>query len=847
MSKKDKLELLALLEEKERRANASKIDCSKLTRDQANDIYLSVLHEDNNEAYIRHLCRTDLFFLLSIACKRKDINKDWLYDRCREVELSPNGHLDLWAREHYKALEINTPIWTPVGWKRHGDLKLGDYVYSPSGKAVRVLANTGAMLNSDCYRVGEIIAGGDHLWPVQVKHRLRAENGRRVVYETLLKSTRTMGTARLPNINPLSGHKKKLSVDPYLLGFWLGDGHTGAARITSGHQDAGETERILKKTGVKIKRTNLKNSVVFSIGSGIRGKRTSSDFTSSLRKLGVYKSKAVPMTYMMADKSVRLALLQGLMDTDGHINPRGTATFVNTNKLLVDAVLHLARSMGMRAKKRRYENSKKGFWQVSFQAYKGNNCPFRLQRKKSRCKDGLPNMRQYKAIPTTTRPVNCIQVEGGLYLAGEELLPTHNSTIITFGKTIQDILIDPEDTFGIFSHTRGIAKGFLSQIKTELEINDFLKKNFSDILYQKPQVESPKWSLDNGIIVKRKSNPKESTVEAWGLVDGQPTSKHFKKLIYDDTVTRESVTTPEQIKKVTAGWELSLSLGSEGGAKRYIGTRYHSNDTYKTMIDRGSVIPRIYPATQNGKIDGEPVFMSKETLQEKRRDMGPYTFGTQMLQDPISDKSMGFKTEWLMYYEKLSDTSKWNKYILIDPASKKKTISDYTVMEVIGLSPDGNYYLLDAIRDRLNLTQRASKLFELHRKHKPKNVGYEQYGMQADIEHMKYMMEQENYRFSIAELGGQMPKEDRIKRLIPIFEQKRFYMPKSLHFVDYEGKAQDYVKTFIEDEYASFPVSTHDDMLDCRARILDMDAQFPKDKPLLNMQDSGTAYGWMGQ
>lgn len=427
----------------------------------------------------------------------------------------------------------------------------------------------------------------------------------------------------------------------------------------------------------------------------------------------------------------------------------------------------------------------------------------------------------------------------------------YKSTIITFGLSIQDLLKDPDNTLiGIFSHTRPIAKGFLDQIKRELELNTFLKDLFPDVLYQNPRSEASKWSLDSGIMVKRKSNPKEASVEAWGLVDGQPTSKHFTLLVYDDVVTRESVTTPEQIKKVTEAWELSLNLGAQGGRKRYIGTRYHVNDTYRTMMDRGSVIPRIHTATDNGKMDGEPVFMPKELLMEKRRDMGPYTFGTQMLQDPVADKAMGFKREWLKYYDKLGDTKDWNKYIVVDPSSGRKKSSDYTVFEVIGLAPDNNYYLLHGIRDRLNLTQRTSLLFRLVREHDPRGVGYEQYGMQSDIEHIQYVMEQENFRFDVTPLGGSMAKEDRIKKLVPVFEQKRFYMPKELWFTNYEGKRIDYIQTFIDDEYLSFPVCVHDDMMDCRARILDptLDAKFPKIKEVKepNYEHTPNEGGWMG-
>lgn len=427
----------------------------------------------------------------------------------------------------------------------------------------------------------------------------------------------------------------------------------------------------------------------------------------------------------------------------------------------------------------------------------------------------------------------------------------YKSTIITFALTIQDILKDPEVTFGFFSHTRPIAKGFLDQIKREFENNDMLKDLFPEILYQNPESEAPKWSLDGGIVVKRKTNPKESTIEAWGLVDGQPTSKHFRTLIYDDVVTLESVSTPDQIKKVTAALEMSYNLGSQGGRRRFIGTRYHVHDTYSEIMKRGTVTPRIKPATKNGEWPGQSVFMPQNLLEEKRRDYGPYTFGTQMLQNPVADKSMSFKEEWLKYYKKLGDYSKWNLYILVDPASKKKTTSDYTVIAVVGLAPDGNYYLIDAVRDRLNLTQRTEKLFEFHRKYKPKAVGYEEYGLQADIEHIQYVMEQENYRFKIVTLGGVVKKEDRIKRLVPIFEQHRFWLPETLHFVDYEKKRIDFIEKFITDEYRAFPVTNHDDMLDCISRIVDPEfpTKFPEVKKIVDTQyqsiDGGSGYGWM--
>jgi phage terminase large subunit-like protein len=407
----------------------------------------------------------------------------------------------------------------------------------------------------------------------------------------------------------------------------------------------------------------------------------------------------------------------------------------------------------------------------------------------------------------------------------------YKSTVITFGLSLQDILAshgeDPEPryngrevTIGIFSFNRPLAKDFLKQIKRECETNAALKQLFPDVLWQEVK-DAPKWSEDDGLIFRRKTNPREATVEAWGLVDGQPIGKHFFIVVYDDVVTDRSIT-EEMIPKTTAAWELSQNLGTEGGWFRYIGTRYHLFDTYAVMMTRG-IRARTYPCTSDGSedFDHKSVLRTPAFLKEKRRLQGPYTFGAQMLLNPKADTAQGFREEWLRYWPgKNSDGL--NLYLLVDPASKKKKKSDYTVMLVIGIGGDENYYLLDGVRDRLNLTERTKCLFKLHRRWRPRRVGYEEYGMQADIEAHEAEMGRQNYRFDIQPLGGSLAKPDRIKRLVPVFEQGRFFLPEGgIVFLDYEKRQQNLVRSFIEEEYSAFPVSAHDDMLDCAARILE--------------------------
>lgn len=424
------------------------------------------------------------------------------------------------------------------------------------------------------------------------------------------------------------------------------------------------------------------------------------------------------------------------------------------------------------------------------------------------------------------------------------------SSIITFGLTIQDILKDPEVTFGIFSHTRPIAKAFLRQIMRELESNLVLNAAFPDILWGNSIKDAPKWSEDEGLIVKRKTNPKEATVEAWGLVDGQPTSKHYKKLIYDDIVVQGSVSNPEMIQKTMTALEQSYNLGvATHLCRRFVGTRWHFNDAYRTIKDRGTAIPREHPGRLGGTEEGESVFWSDEIHLQKRRDMGPYTYAAQILLNPKADAMQGFKREWLRKYKTIKQ-DKLNWYLLVDAASSKKKGSDYTSIWAVGLGTDQNYYCIPLVRDRLNLKERSDALFAAHREHKPKQVRYEKYGLMSDIEHMQSRMEQENYRFKIDEVGGQTSKQDRIKRLLPLFEAGRIWLAESRYVTDWQKVPVDLIHSFIEEEYMAFPVGLHDDMLDALSRIAEPDLKLvwpmeaKKESPVPK-RDFPKGLGWM--
>jgi len=408
---------------------------------------------------------------------------------------------------------------------------------------------------------------------------------------------------------------------------------------------------------------------------------------------------------------------------------------------------------------------------------------------------------------------------------------SHTSSIVTFALTIQDILNDPEITVGILSYNNKSAKAFMNQIKMELEGNEVLKALFPDILYENPKTEAPKWSADNGIVVKRKGNPKEATVECSGLTDGQPIGKHYRLRVYDDVVVQDSVLSPEGIAKTTKGWELSQALttmdkeGNDTGKVRYVGTRYHFEDTYQTMLERKAAIPRIYPAEDK---DGS-VFMTQDALDNIKRNMGSMTYAAQMMLNPLASNEIHFNPEdintWsAQHYKGL------NLYLLVDPAGSKKKRRDSTSMWVVGYGEDGNFYFVDGILRKLSLTEKYNTMCDFVRDYPHLKVYYEKVGMQSDVEAYREFMERDNFRFSIIEIHqNKVPKEERIQNFAAFCEAGRVYFPERLNVKNDDGVYENLSVKF-RALYGQYPYVTHDDMLDNAANITCIKMRPPRGK-----------------
>lgn len=411
----------------------------------------------------------------------------------------------------------------------------------------------------------------------------------------------------------------------------------------------------------------------------------------------------------------------------------------------------------------------------------------------------------------------------------------YKSTFLSFAFVIQCLIRNPEERIGIYAYNANLAESCLQKIRTELEINEKLKYYFDDIFYKNPQKESPLWRADS-LLVKRNSRARESSIECSGLITGQKTGRHYTIGIYDDCVTPDSVLTSDAINHVIKTWQISLNtLTSENLRYVVLGTYYHYDDLY-CYIKKNQIMEIIeQPCIDE---NGEPVLLTKEALEFKRKSMGSAVFASQMLCDPKEARKDTFKREWLRKWS-CQNLNGMNIYMFVDPAGDKGRKRDYTAIWTIGYTSDGNYMVIDLIRDKLSLRQRIATIFSLHRTYHPIMIFYEKVGMQADIDAIELEQERKNYRFDIFPVKSTISKDLRIQSLSAPLENGKFYFPPFCKHKNWEEETEDMLDTFLNDEYDKYPFCSHDDAIDSLAmtqeQSVKLNAVFPSEEEAKNI------------
>ena len=379
------------------------------------------------------------------------------------VEL-PN---DLVARLEGKALALDTPVPTPTGWKTMAELERGDTVFDETGRPTMIVDATPPITGRPCREVmfsdgTRVVADASHQWATIDKNGRR--HGRaRVEIRTTDEIARTLrSNGELNHHVPLAGPvqypaRLDLPIEPYTLGAWLGDGTTAAAAITSVDDEILEQ---ISGEGYPVRRLAYAPHL-FSIGATGRTREARSGrfirngtLSSLLRNLGLREGKYVPRQYLEAGVGQRLALLQGLMDTDGYVDDvAGRCEFTSIKENLADAVVELAASLGFRPIKSQGRAMLNGVdhgpkYRVKFTP---DRPVFRLSRKLARQKDATARFHRFRAIDVVREvpsvPVRCVQVASprGLFLVSRAFIPTHNSSLGRLGLLIHSTAgyVDP--------------------------------------------------------------------------------------------------------------------------------------------------------------------------------------------------------------------------------------------------------------------------------------------------------------------------------------------------------------------------------------------------------------------
>jgi phage terminase large subunit-like protein len=281
------------------------------------------------------------------------------------------------------------------------------------------------------------------------------------IVDTLTHGKRGDTNHCIPLAGPLQlPERDDLDIDPWLLGYWLGNGGTGTGAVHGDKRDLPEVDAAMARAGyLPSDDTSRDDQGGFTVY--VRG------LVTALRAAGVLSAKRVPHRYLWSSIDQREALLRGLMDSDGFCDKdSGKVEFTSTTENLADAVVHLARSLGQKPIKAEGRAMLDGVdrgpkWRVTWRPTRN---PFSLSRKAERVREeGAQSLRNHHRMIVAAEEIppvrmRCLTVDSPhhMFLAGEAMIPTHN-TFVGANWLAERALTDPGD-YAVIAPTLGDAK-----------------------------------------------------------------------------------------------------------------------------------------------------------------------------------------------------------------------------------------------------------------------------------------------------------------------------------------------------------------------------------------------------
>lgn len=380
---------------------------------------------------------------------------------------------------------------------------------------------------------------------------------------------------------------------------------------------------------------------------------------------------------------------------------------------------------------------------------------------------------------------------------------TFKSTFITCGLSLQKIAKNRDEKILLANATLANSARFLTEIKEHLVKNEEFRTLYGE--FYNPKL---KWNENEIEVLGRRMGSREATITAAG-VGGNLISTHFTTIIADDLVNDENSATRLQANKVIEWWKRAFSLLEPEGEMIVIGTRFTYYELYSYLIDNLSdsvdmFIRSIY------KPDGSMYFperFNEEKVKELRQLHGSWLFSSFYLNEPLDEDSAIIKKSQIQYYEKPPENLAI--FACCDPAVSQSAKADFSAIVVVGIDFRNNWYVLETIRGRWQVSELIFQLFDVFERWKPITMTIETIGQAQGL--ITPIHEEEEIRgkylpLVVIKTRGEITKNMRVRSILqPRFENKKIYIKED----QFE----------LEDEIIHFPNSKHDDLIECLSDV----------------------------
>jgi predicted phage terminase large subunit-like protein len=713
---------------------------------------------------------------------------------------------------HGKALGLDTPIPTPSGWTTMGSLRPGDEVFGGDGKPCRVVAvsedflgPTWAVSTDDG---DEIVAHENHEWLVTLDDRVAPK-----AKETRWLAARAGQKPRVHTVG-LDLPGADLPIPPYTLGLWLGDGTSRQGIITAHDDDAPHVRGRVEAEGFTT--TDQRTHFTFGV-LGLKVK---------LRELGVLGKKHVPEVYLRSSAAQRLALLQGLIDSDGHVAPDGQVEFCSTSLDLALAVQELVRSLGRKASLHTSDATLNGRvvgerHRVTFYMAEAASLP----RKAERCRDASEaRRRRYLGFsPMEAVPTRCIEVDSPdhLFLAGRSMTPTHNSEFISKWLPAWYLCMNPGKRVGLASYEADFAASWGRKARNLMEEHAHL--------------------FGVALDPKVKASNRWETTEGGGMwtagAGGAITGKGGHLLIVDDPHKNAEEAQSKVMRDHVWDWWQStfLTRREPGGKVIVVMSRWHEDDLIgrikKHHGDLRLKVLRLPALAEEddplGREVGEalcPERYDEKDLAGTKSSVGPWAWAALYQQRPMPQGGGLFQKHKFRYWHwvdiaepergmivgshgedvHIVDPKDCFFFATVDPAFTKGRRADFTAAALwaVPTLETPSLILVDRWRVRVEHAEHAALIQRIwQHRWKPSWIGIER-----TMASMSVIAEAQRTGLVIRDLRPDMNKVARAETAAALVDSGRIYFPELAEW-----------REEWESELLSFPNGAHDDQVDTLA------------------------------